>query len=152
MFHSEDTHTEERGHGPEATGEEQVLDNRPALVNVPPDGLCFYHCVVACRNLPAWVSSHGEDGLGSTTEIQHADSRDADTMRDKLSDFIRSGGEVFSCIQFFLFFRFFVGLCMFFHGCAAAADRLLLTVAEDDFEHAADILGGRLLLQCGPCM
>ena len=51
----------------------------------------------------AWVSSHGEDGLGITTEIQHADSRDADTMRDKLSDFIR---EAKFSVAFSFFFVF----------------------------------------------
>ena len=63
----------------------------------------------------------------------------------------------FSCMEFFSLFRSFAGLCMFFQGCAAAADRLLLPVAdgypgEDDFGHAADMWEGRLLLQCGPCM
>ena len=90
--------------GPAKVGDEVLLtpvpveNHVPVLVNVPPDGLCFFHCIIAAHNLPAWVAEHKEDGWGKTAEIQKRDTAQAMAFRNKMIDELKKHGPLRSFV------------------------------------------------------
>ena len=137
-----------------------VLPNMAHVVNVPADGMCFYHCLVACRDLEAWMAQHDRRGQAASHEMRQRDEANDREARASLVGYIRSVGHSLRQVQLLMFplavtLKF--SCCLESHeGDMEAADRLTKDgpdgyPGEAEFRYAADMLGGRLLLQCGPC-
>ena len=63
-----------------------VLQDGHAVCKVPADGLCFYYCAVACKNLRAWNESRAENGLANTIEMQGRERAEAQQVRNSIID------------------------------------------------------------------
>lgn len=66
-----------------------------ALVEVPADGLCLYHCANACADLRQWQTTHSPTGGWAMDPDKIADdSKKALEVRDKIVERASAGGDV----------------------------------------------------------
>ena len=64
------------------------------LINVPADGMCLYHCVVAAHDVPRWLREHDDRGIGTSLEMQVRDTQRAKEAKAAIVNHLRLLGHV----------------------------------------------------------
>ena len=106
-------------------------DTDISLVQVPADGMCLFHCAVACRSLREWSASHGpSSGLAIDDAARQRDVQRALEVRDA------------------------VMMAAVAAGNKKAADRLKLPGSDgypgqDELPYLSVVMGGQIVLQSG---
>ena len=109
----------------------QLDASHPAVVQVPSDDLCLYHCALAARNAPQWVVEHSAvNGWADGAAKQLIDVQNAQQLRSLVIVQARQDGN------------------------DRAADRLLLPGSagqptDADIQYLGKLMGGSILVQDG---
>ena len=72
----------------------RIEEGKPTMVNVPPDGWCFFHCLVACRDLATRGSGARQIRLGGVPDYA-SEGHTPKKVRAELTSFMEYKG-VFS--------------------------------------------------------
>ena len=101
-----------------------VSPNMPHIVNVPADGVCFNHCLVACGDLGAWMAQHDRRGQAASHEMRQRDEANGAGI---LGRYTRSVGHCLRQVHLFIFLlivKLKFSCCLESHeGDLEAADR-----------------------------
>lgn len=74
-------------------GPAHLTSDVPEFVDVPSDGSCLYHCMVACRDLGEWLATHNTRGHAHEDVRAQRDIVEAAAIRERLVAALHSKGD-----------------------------------------------------------